>query len=465
MTDQWKVLGLSEGFCVMGDGCRRAVTPRWWEGGLGALLSTLAPHYGFDGGVLILDRSATLALGLPVEGVPFGGIDHPALDDATRAGWSHKGRLSDWTHFRAPDRPSLHLCIEPLLSTKFNADGVAADAPFWRSEFHDTVRSLALWHLVSGVPWRGSPGMAGMAILKKYAQADNPQRNTYGPTWKPTGLWIPDGLDEQPYRIGDFRNPPPPDSGTWWMHGYDQNRSYIAAAMLVEPAAHTLRHTGRIAFSRRLGGAWECELAPWNDPRMPDPAGYREGENRTGGRVRWLTTERVALLEELTTEGVYGGVRIIDSYTAPAKKGVLRPWAERMRDMYVYKDPRGRDLSSGLTVADQIRIQIMTKEVGRRTLSMLTSPGNWCTRPDWWYSTVALQAANLWRRMWAIGKAEDRWPVAIDVDNVYYASRDRDPEASIPVALVDLLDPAGEKLGGYKTHHTYRYPPRRKATA
>lgn len=460
-TNGWRTLGLSEGFCVMGDGRPRTVAPRWWEGGLGALLTRLAPHYGPEG-VLVLDRSAAVALDLPVDGPHIRGIDHPALDDATRAGWSHSGRLSDWTHFWGPDRPSLYVCIEPLLSVEFNADGVAADSPFWRSEFHDTVRSLDLWHQLAGVPWRGSPGMAGMAILKRYAQADNPQRNVYGPTWKPTGLWLPDALDEQPYRLGDFRNPPVED-GVWWMHGYDQNRAYIAAAMLVEPAAHTLKHTGRIAFSRRLGGAWECELAPWNDRRMPDPAGYREGENRAGGRVRWLTTERVALLEQLTAEGVYGGVRILDSYTAPAKKGVLRPWAERMRDMYVYKDPHGRVLT--LPVADQIRVQIMTKEVGRRTLSMLTSPGNWCTRPDWWYSTVALQAANLWRKGWQIGKAENRWPFAIDVDNVYYASRDRDAEASIPVALVDLLDPTGEKLGGYKTHHTYRYGKRQRVAA
>lgn len=465
--DRWRTLGLAEGFAVMGDGAIRPAPREWWAEGLGVLLNKLAGHYGPEG-VLLLDRSAAVALGLPTERVPRGGIDHVALDDATRAGWQHGGKLSDWTHFYGTDRPSIHVAVEPMLDLTPDREGWTPEAPFWRAEFHDTTRTLDIWHRLSGVPWRGSAGMAGLAVLKRYAPQQvndpDPRKRRAAPTWHPSVVG-PDDAYETRYELSHFRNTP---ADPCWVHGYDDNRAYIAAAQACEVCPWMLKHTGRIAFSPRLAGWWQVELAPWNDPRMPDPAGYGEDEQPGRARVRWITTKRLELLEQLTAEGVYGGARIIDSWTGPARDTVLKPWAERMRDMYVYRDPAGRLVE--LDIRDQITVQLATKEVGRRTLGMLNNAGNWVYRPDWWYGVVGLQSVNKWRRSWKVGKRDGRWPFAFDVDNVYYASAERDPAKAAPPALLECprkcgcnqLDATGEKLGHVKPGKSYRYPPRRK---
>lgn len=485
MVDGWRTFGVAEAFSVMGDGRCRTIKPNWWADGLAGLLTTLAPHYGPEG-VLVLDISAARLLGLPTEPVPNPGIDHPVLEELTRAGWNHPGRLSDWTRCWAPDRPTIFVCVEPMLDTRHDAEGFFPYSPFLRSEFWDTVRTLDLWHRASGVPWRGVPGMAGMAIMERYApkrvDSPDPAKRRYAPMWKPSDRrdkvtnrpipWGPDGACENRYELTHWRNMP--TGQRCWIHGFDQNRSYIAAAMLCEVAPGPLHHTGRIAFSKRLAGWWQVELAPWNlAGRLPDPAGYIDGEDPTRPRIRWITTQRLTLLEELTEEGVYGGVRIVDSWTAPARDTVLRPFAERVRDMYMYKDPAGQ-LIDGLPVIDQIKLQEMTKEVGRRTLGMLNAATNWAYRPDWWYAIVALQAANLWRHAWKVGKADDRWPVGIDVDNVFYAHTSKDPREAAPPTFIcrnagrgccDGFDETGYMLGHYKPHGAYRWPrpARRKA--
>jgi len=218
--------------------------------------------------------------------------------------------------------------------------------------------------------------------------------------------------------------------------------------MLTEVASEELTHTGKgTPWTPRTAGWWLVELSPWNEPRMPHPAGYVDGPARQ--IVRPLTAPTMALLHQLTERGIYGGVRVLDSWTAPAKDGVLRPWATTMRDAYARA--AAVDTPAGHMVTRAIKM------AGRETLGLLNHETNWAYRPDWWFSVVAMSRANGWRSAYEIGETTDRWPLKFDTDMMYFDSDERDPAKAAPVWAGAggrirgiQLDPAGIRLGYYR---------------
>lgn len=429
----------------------------WWAEGIGAFLTRVSTRFDGEGVVLLCHPGARL-LGLPAEGtLPVGGIDHPAVQDAQRAGWNVGGnRISDWTTFYASGRPSIRLGLVNMMDLATDRQGRPHRSPLFGPKPEEMVRACALWQRLTGSAWVGTPGMAGMQVMSDLA----PRRDAGGkaPTWKPTttrGPVGPDGAFEDDYRVEQFRRPAAPYS---YLHGYDANRMYIAAAMLLEACPWTLKHTGRTVWSPRLAGWWQVELSPWAEKRLPNPAGYAPDEERQ--MVRWVTGPTMHLLHDLTEEGVYGGVRILDSWTGPARKGALRPWAERMRDAYQLFDQGTSRMVplDNFSPEDVERVRFAIKCAGRETLGLLDRASNWAYRPDWWYAVVALARANLFRKMWKASQATTgmpaRWPCRIDVDNVYYPSDEPDATKAAPGAF--SIDDTGLVLGSFKAKNSLR---------
>lgn len=391
-------------------------------GGLGAVVTRIAATLP-DGGVLLLDARAAAALGLPAAPADVDQLgeelqEHPAVADLGRAGWS-VARLGPWITVWGQDRPRLHLGILPLINP--------ADSPVICSWPHDTLAALELWHRLIGAPYYGTPGWAGTEALRQLADAGRGKR----PTFKPAADLVgPADAYELPFLADHFKGPLP--RGMRHAGAFDMRMAYLSSALVVRLAVWSLKPTGKVdAYDPDRAGWWLVRLSPWQDKRIPDPAGYGDGD------TRWVTGPTLSLIDPLVAEGIHGGYEILDSWTAPiiqASNGrPLKAWAERIRDG-LYADLPG---PAGAAVKVALK-QSYSKTVG--SLNNLSAP---IYRPDWHFAVIAQSRANLWRRMWGIGRNLDRWPLWIETDNVWYPLAGPDAHAECPTYTGANGRPAG----------------------
>lgn len=402
-----------------------------WSQGLGALLTRVAT--GMDGsGVLMLDQAAATALHLPTHLADVTRVT-TGLDEARAAGW-RVDKPGPWTTFHADGRPTVHVGVTSMVD--------ARRCPLMSEWPQDTVSSLRLWHEWTGQAWHGTPGVAGMALLRALAPRTKVRGRLTTPTWKaPAG---PEACREAEFTGKTwFRS-----MTTRYEHGYDASRMYLAAAQGCEVLAPwTLRNTGKVAFDPRLAGWWKVELHPWTIDDIPHPAG--PGDEL----VRWITTPTAILLTELVEQGVYGGFEVIDSWTGEGRR-LLRKWGECLEHTYqrATAAAQERDGDGYLTdrAHDAARVARATKEVYREAWGLLNRQTNSIFRPDWHHTILAHARCNLWRKVWKIGRTEDRWPVVIDNnDNVWYGSDNPDPVEACPAGLT-----LGDALGQFKPKGT-----------
>lgn len=467
---KWRAAWLSRSWMVTGTGEIRP-TPAGWDGdGIGGLLTRLAPLYTREG-VLMLDESAAALLSLPTDpaAVRQGRqhahlADHPAVADAARAGWSTSG-IGDWSTFTSSAGPGsvIHVAVVPLLDlTADPQTGYVRDFPLWGRWPQDTVSALDLWQRVTGTAWHGGPGVAGTSVFTHcFPRGERASKPTLKPTGKDkrTGQikpfqFPPREATEHTYAVRQWRNE---QSAGRWQHGYDANRAFVGSMITLKVCPWTLQHTGRVDFDKTRAGWWMVELAPWILPHMPDPAGYVRGNNR----VRPISHPTAILLAELAEQGVYGGFTVLDSFTGSAKEWPMRPYGERLRDAYALVDVDSGEPLSDVDPGDAAQVRRAVKDAGRRTPGMWASESNFISRFDWHHALTAQDRANRWRMMWTIGQQEGRWPVAIDVDHIFYTSDDPDPMSAAPAYLRGTdrhgrprLDPTGQTLGGYKPKST-----------
>jgi hypothetical protein len=412
----------------------RQTPPDTWAAGFGSLLDRISRTIEQEA-VLLLDPPAARALKVPP------GPDEEStvgLDDARAAGWLH-GKLGPWTTFYAEGRPSIILGLtgwpnldrSPLVDTSWH---------------QSSVYRLSMWHEFTGSAWRGTPGVASMTILRATA----PEYLVSGKKVKPAYGYRagPDVSEaaELDYEPEDWSRP----QTLRYAHGYDVTRMYLAAAGACEKLAPwSLRHSGRIEFSPKLAGWWKVKLGPWHHGRIPAPAGPGDDE-------RWVTTPTLILLAELLDQGgAFQAFEILDSWTGAGKR-VLRGWSETLESTYQLArlcaertdDPTGLD-------QDGTAVMAAVKVAYKEGLGLLNRDGNAVYRPDWHYAIIAQARANLWRRMWSVGRTEDRWPIEIRVDNIWYESECPDPAVAKPagIPLVNK-DNKTDTLGTFKLKGT-----------
>lgn len=443
---QRRTLMITPGFTLLdypADDTPRAVrtTPRdTWSGGLGALLDRVAPGFK-DEGTVLLDRAAARALKLPVDeqDTTTEGVEH-----ALAAGWSY-GSLGPWTTFYRDGRPTIVVGVAGRIDPR----RCPLVSPDWSQ---DTVFSLSMWQELTGRAWRGTPGVAGLSLLRSTL----PTFMVKGRPVKPAALQPsgPEDASEADFSSHDWSRP----ALFTFEHGYDATRMYLAAAGTCEQLAPwNLKHTGRISFSAKLAGWWLVELGPWNDERIPAPAG-------PGPSRRWVTTPTLALLDELARQnGAHQTYEIIDSWTTGGKR-LLRKWSETLEGAYQTarermneRDPDG--LPSSIA-QDAQRVAQAVKSAYKETLGLIkpTEYEQGKTTFYWpynHYAVIAHARATLWRKVWATGLRDDRWPVTIDVDNVWYGSDAEDPDRGKPRSI-SLLDREGrpDRLGTFKVKGT-----------
>jgi hypothetical protein len=424
-------------YTVVDDHPGRTTPSDAFDAGLPALLARVAARFDREG-VVLVDQAAAGLLGLPTVGpLPEDGMDaHQAAADARAAGWEVE-RISDWSRFKRKGHASINLGIIPLIKR--------AECPLLGESDWASVPAFTMWHQLTGRAWRGNGAMAGHAVLMDRMRTSGKAKITL--KLKKPQEPDPQKAQETPYTPGQWAGERPKR----YALGFDLNRAYIGAANVVEVAPWPLKRTGKREFSPLDPGWWQVELqGTWNDPRMPDPAGYR----RDNPRVRWITTPRAALLAQLAEQGLHGGFLVLDSYTMRTDRferrpqlRLFKPWAEVMGNTFA----EAARLAAGddVIAEDAAAVLEAVKLVGHKTPGAWASPTNFIYRRDWWHSVIAMNGANLWRRMWKIGSTKKVWPWYVDTDCVWYGS-DHDDHARFAEEIGLPYDPTGIKLGHFK---------------
>lgn len=409
---------------------------------LGHLLDTVADRLD-HGGVLMLSGTwAHYVAGYQEDAGPQGEPTHVHAGD-----WSAKVVDGDvwimWSH----THHKIWTCEVDALEPR------GKDTPLIDANPVLTARNFAQWTDVTGTPWVGTPGMTGNGLLIDGWPLLNPKAGQ--PRWHASGVWAPTaGAADVQWPYGNIEQALTPRQ--WQrdykgnLHGYDLNKAYLSAYKVVELAGDALEHRKHQEFDRKRGGIWRVELSPWTYGHLlPDPAGYAP---ELDDGTRWLTTPTLTLLDDLERRGDYGGFAVRESWTSPARR-ITRKWADLIDDIAgAARDP----------------LSYAAKQVYKQTYGMWARRTR-VYRPDWHYSIIAMNRANLWRKMDKAARYESLYgkvlpsltqrdqldhvpyaPVRIETDAVFYeGSRDSTWE-DMGAILGFKLDPSGQKLGHFK---------------
>lgn len=264
---------------------------------------------------------------------------------------------------------------------------------------HELHRRATAFHHAIGAPFWGAPGMVGCELIRSTAP-DGPR----APRWS-----APLPLAVKPAGPLHWQSVVPP---TRTVVALDVNAAYLAAAGVSEVASDALEHSTDSQFYPGRAGYWHVQFT--------SPERVAERVQHTSG-LSALDWSRVApdgtvwLTAPVARDVLAGGHgvpwRIVESWTAPAVRAVLRPWAEQLRAAYVAT--QGSD-AVGHTV----------RRVYKDTTGMLARAGGRVHRPDWAHHVIDLARVNLLRRIHrfnddARGAAVPRL-VGVNVDEVQY---------------------------------------------
>lgn len=360
-------------------------------------------------GVVLLDGWAAERLQLPVGALPEQGEGkrHPAAVAAREAGWE-VSEIHRWSMFRRTDGREIHVGLLEFLDQD-HYPLIATDG-----RYLDTAAALDAWQdLSGGVPYWGDPGDAVNHLIQQTARPLL-NRRPIVPAWRPRPPQAVGGAFARTFCRAGFDLSA--DMPGRWLVGYDATRAYLSAMTTVEVAPLPLRATGRREFRPGIAGWWLVDLSPWTERRLPAPWGYYpDGQDRDG--LVWLTSEDLTLLSKLAGGPWWpgGGFTVIDSFTGPADRQVMRPAADRLREMWT--------AAATLTDKNDERAIRDTISAGYKA-----AHGKWRSvngeimRPDWAATLVATARCNLWRRI-ATAAAAGWFPAYVDgIDTVYYAT-------------------------------------------
>jgi hypothetical protein len=418
-----------------------ATSAQAFGAGLGGFLNRMAAQLARtidDKGLILIDGNAATVLGVNRDSNSGRWIYEGApRENAARCGWTG-GKAGPYTRWWNDAKIQIWVGILPWI-VRPGDPGVFPFAGQWPQ---DMVAGLQHWHRQLGMPWHAGPAVMGLELMearlgtyrqsgvKGYRRPDlkctvTDEIQATEPMWSPQ-MWRRDQ----------------PEAGEH-LHGWDKRRAGLVAAGQAKLSPPELIHTGARPFDPKRAGWWQISTPPWNDPRMPHPAGPPGIE----WQRQWVTTPTMDLLHELADAGVIDAPEVINSFTGPARP-LLQGWYTALETAYA--KPVGGEYEG----IDAATIQRAVKECAHRGLGMLAHEGSSIYRPDWYHAVNATKRANAWRKLWAIGQTEDRWPDWLDDDCIWYRSRESDPVAA---------KPAGITWGNRPGHYGYAGTPRTRA--
>ena len=395
-----------------------------WAAGLG--LGLAREHGRPDDGTVVVMPALAARLGLPASAPEAGtkaARQHAALAPVRSAGWLGVAELRSWMRPYREGGRTLRVWVAgwdtpgecPLLE----GGPAAVDLAYRLGRFAD----------LAGITWRLTGGPTGADLAGTFrrrarlVEQPAPPKVALVPTLEPDFLWQRSVSADEAKRL--------------WVHSYDANAMYLAAAGLVTVGLGDPVQLAEPEFDPRVPGYWLVDPPGWSAPLLPDlfdRAGLAAAHQRRG--PRWMATPTLALAAELGYP-----VKPLEALVYRDRSRYYEGWAARLREaraatMAAPGDP------------DEMAVLGAVKDTYRKGIGLLavkSSGRMW--RPDHRHAIVATAAATLLRKLAAVGEGEGRWPLAINVDAVVYASDDPDPVSAVPAGLR-----LGTGLGEFKPH-------------
>lgn len=361
---------------------------------------------------------------------PKCGHPHHFTDRAIAAGWDLNG--PDW----APKGLTPWLAVWRPGDDGSNCDIVF---PSWdrRNPFSGLgdgptlIGALRRFTGEVGVPWYRTGALSSDYLIRRTAR---PRVTAHPPPALPATRGTPPAGQEL-----DFHWSRPAVGGARYVHGFDRNGAYLAAAGSVELPAGAAEHVERPTFDRSTPGYWRVTLPQPHalDPLLPDPFRPQPADRRRGNDdgTRWVTTPTATLLGDITGDDVAA----IEAWIWPEHRRYLRRWQTQLRDARTSAlNDHGPCAAAVLAaVKATYREGVGRLASTRRSKDPTTDP---LYQPYWRSAVIATARANLWR---ALRKFAVR-PIAVDVDAAWFPSDEPDPERLAELRGIPLGDGLGE---------------------
>lgn len=356
------------------------------------------------------------------------------ISDASRTRLGHRMRI-----WRESNRAGAHLVYIPYIVGEVHLlDGDPDPAAL--------ASRLDLYARHVGVPFGRSAAYSGHDLLLRVdgrrkivldGPADPPPVHASG-----TGL------------VTFQRVPSGDEAGRRFVHSYDATAAWLAAAQGTELGVGEPVHQDQPVFDPRLPGLWLVTRPRWDTWAIPDP--FTTRRRRDNGPA-WYYTPLLALAADL----LGAEIRPAEAWVWPKNTRYLDLWAGELNTArlalsgpppgYRAGDP---DTAAVLATLKDTYSGAVTL-FGSSQIDADTSTGrarHKLFRPDWAHTVIATATARLYRKVLQAEQAmPGRWPLAIDRDNLLYASDEPDPVAACPPPMK-----TGNQLGQVKNKGSAR---------
>ncbi|WP_376996092.1 DUF927 domain-containing protein [Couchioplanes azureus] len=224
------------------------------------------------------------------------------------------------------------------------------------------------------------------------------------------------------------RPPTPIESGMTYVHAFDKNGMRLSAMGAVYVGLGAAEHTPGATFDPKIPGYWQIDPGTWDRDMLPNPFDPTS-RGRTG--PIWLTTPS---LDQARRAGWWDGT-VLDAWLWPAVDGLraTRPGVRYFEQAYeLLRDARerlhpARGTDANLAAVDRALKLSYTAPIGK--YGAKSTEGDRLYRPDWQHHIMGQARANLLRKLAAVASETGRYPLAVAIDCVLYASDNPDPAA------------------------------------
>ena len=397
-----------------------------WAAALG--LGFEHEHTRPDDGQVWVPPAAAARLGLP-DRLPEDKAAAKLVAPLKAAGWN-VSHTEAWVTLWRPGGRSLRLAVVPWMSPA-RVPLVAGDPDPYGLAFR-----LAAYAAHVGLPLRMSAGVTGVDLMERLrppgsrlglaepVTAPPPARRR---TLESAYLWQ--------------RRPTSAELAMAYVHAYDKNGQYLAAASSVALGLADAEHWADAPeFNPKLPGLWRVAWAsvPWNEPGLPDL--FNPTSRGRKGADAWHATPTLVYAASIGYE-----ITPLEAYVYPQHGRALEPWYRRLRAARESLAPDKADPDLGPVLATLKA----TYAAGLGRLDAANTKGDRRYRPDWYAAVRSTARANLTRNVLAAVENDHRYPLAVIKDQVLYASDDPDPVSACPPSLR-----LGAGLGAWKVYGT-----------
>ncbi|MFE0654460.1 DUF927 domain-containing protein [Streptomyces sp. NPDC059534] len=394
-----------------------------------ALVDVVADSAGSHDVTLVVDDEVRARYGLNGPRPGLGKPWHAAFLPLVEAGWHQprkaglRPRVQPTTSMEHPKRHG-HVRITVaawLKPTEFPmgpkgdtagaarmAERLVQYAELVRWSYTGTAANTAIWAL------RGCLD----ATRKTFVQMV-PKNSPEWPTWQAADSWSRPLTDQE--RAHGF------------VIGYDAIKNYLPAyGQAIVAGTELVHETGGVLFDEKMAGLWLMRVPEWPHALVPAPV-----HEVPAGKLVWVTTAIVKLYVE---SGI--SPEVMEAWIAPAVgyQG-FRDFTARLRDGLKVVEARTGDTEATI-LRDAMKATYRTLHGKLRNDDQFV-----IARPDWGYAVRDEAWTGLLRKVYRgagiLGKVDvRRYPIAVNTDELVYATTDTDPRASVPAGL--RLAPEGE---------------------